>query len=61
MRDGRAPAAYQKPELFFERTYLTKNLKGLAGEAVRRLSGIQTESSAVFNMTTQFGGGKPTR
>jgi len=58
VRDGRAPAAYQKPELFFERTYLTKNLKGLAGEAVRRLSGIQTESSAVFNMTTQFGGGK---
>ena len=26
VRDGRAPAVYQKPERFFERTYLTKGL-----------------------------------
>lgn len=59
VRDGRAPAVYQKPERFFERTYLTKGLTSLAAEVLRRLSGEKTETSAVFNMTTQFGGGNP--
>ncbi|HEV3255298.1 MAG TPA: DUF499 domain-containing protein [Gemmataceae bacterium] len=58
VRDGRAPTDYQKPERFFDRTYLTQNLLAFAAEVVRRLSGIQTETSAVFNLTTQFGGGK---
>ena len=58
VRDGRAPAVYQKPEDFFERTYLTNNLSGLAVEVIRRLSGVKVETSAVFNMSTQFGGGK---
>src|ERR1700693_5783967 len=58
VRDGRAPTDYQKPERFFERTYLTRNLTALSAEVLRRLSGVQTETSAVFNMTTQFGGGK---
>ncbi|MDQ0286286.1 hypothetical protein J2Z49_001400 [Desulfofundulus luciae] len=58
VRDGRAPADYQNPERFFERTYLTQNLTALAAEVIRRLSGIKTETSAVFNMATQFGGGK---
>lgn len=58
VRDGRAPAVYQKPAHFFERTFLTKGLTGLAAEVLRRLSGERTETSAVFNMTTQFGGGK---
>jgi len=58
VRDGRANEDYQKPDLFFEKTYLTKNLRGLAAEVVRRLSGEKTETSAVFNMSTQFGGGK---
>src|SRR3954447_10150243 len=58
VRDGRAHADYVKPERFFERTYLTGSLLDLAAEAVRRLSGIQLETSAVFNMATQFGGGK---
>lgn len=39
VRDGRAHADYQKPERFFERTYLTRNLRSLAAEVVRRLSG----------------------
>ncbi len=56
--DGRAQADYQDPKRFFERTYLTKNLAELAAEVVRRLSGITVESSPIFNMTTQFGGGK---
>ena len=58
MREGRAPADYQKPERFFERTYLTKNLTSLASEVIRRLSGERTETNAIFNLATQFGGGK---
>ena len=58
VRDGRANPDYQKPALFFEKTYLTKNLTALAAEVIRRLSGEKTETSAIFNMATQFGGGK---
>lgn len=58
IRDGRAHPDYTKPDRFFERTYLTNSLLDLAAETVRRLSGIQVETSAVFNMATQFGGGK---
>jgi hypothetical protein len=58
VRDGLAPKVYQRPEEFFDRTYLTQNLTGLAAEVIRRLSGIKTEANAVFNLTTQFGGGK---
>jgi hypothetical protein len=58
VRLGRAPKDYQEPARFFERTYLTRNLKDLAAQTVRRLSGITVETSAIFNMATQFGGGK---
>lgn len=58
VRDGRANEDYQNPRRFFERTFLTKTLRQLAGETVRRLSGEKTETSAVFNLATQFGGGK---
>jgi hypothetical protein len=58
VREGRAPVDYQKPERFFERTFLAKNLGTLAAGVVRRLSGIKVETSAVYNLTTQFGGGK---
>ncbi len=58
VREGNAPADYQKPERFFERTYLTQNLASLASEVIRRLSGERTETNAIFNLATQFGGGK---
>jgi len=58
VRLGNAPDDYKIPQRFFDRTYLTEHLTGMAAEVVRRLSGITTETSAVFNMTTQFGGGK---
>jgi len=58
VRDGRAPIDYQNPERFFERTYLTTNLSTLAVESILRLSGETTKTSAVFNLATQFGGGK---
>ena len=53
-----APADYRDPQCFFERTFLTKNLTELAAGVLRRLSGIKVETSAVYNLTTQFGGGK---
>lgn len=58
VRLGNAPDDYKLPQRFFDRTFLTENLATLGAEVVRRLSGITTETSAVFNMTTQFGGGK---
>jgi hypothetical protein len=58
VRDHRAPADYQEPQRFFDRTFLTKNLTELAAGVVRRLSGIKVETSAIYNLTTQFGGGK---
>src|SRR5512143_274713 len=58
VRNNCAPPDYQKPDRFFARTYLTRNLATLATEVIRRLSGQRTETSAVFNLATQFGGGK---
>ncbi len=58
VREGKAPADYQQPHRFFARTCLTKNLVALASEVIRRLSGERSETHAVFNLATQFGGGK---
>ncbi len=58
VRDDRAPDVYRKPEQFFARTYLTRSLTDFAAQVIRRLSGEKTETSAVFNLATQFGGGK---
>lgn len=58
VRLKKAPDDYVIPERFFNRTYLTHNLLEMASQTVRRLSGITTETSPVFNLTTQFGGGK---
>jgi len=58
VRDARAPEDYQNPEVFFERTYLTKYLTDLASQVIRRLAGEKTGTSAIFNLSTQFGGGK---
>lgn len=58
VRDRRAPEDYQNPVAFFERTYLTDNLKKLAVDVLRRLSGDLQGASAVYNLVTQFGGGK---
>ncbi|MDO9258164.1 MAG: hypothetical protein Q7U54_21815 [Bacteroidales bacterium] len=58
VRLGTAPKVYTDPESFFHRTYLTQTLLDMAAQTVRRFSGITTETSPVFNLTTQFGGGK---
>ena len=52
------PPVYRDPRQFFERTVWTKSLVDLASQVVRRLNGLTVETSAVFNMATQFGGGK---
>lgn len=58
VRDGIAPDDYKNAERFFERTYLTQNMCSFAAEVLRRLSGEKAQASAVFNLVTQFGGGK---
>lgn len=58
VRDGRAPKDYQDPKQFFEKTFLTRNMLDLSSQVVKRLNGVKTETSAVFNLATQFGGGK---
>lgn len=58
VRDATAPAYYTDPEQFFERTYLTKYLTEFSAQVIRRLSGEITATSAIFNLATQFGGGK---
>jgi hypothetical protein len=60
IREGRENVSqdYLDPARFFDRTYLTESLLELCSQVVRRLSGIQVETSAVFNLATQFGGGK---
>jgi Protein of unknown function (DUF499) len=58
VRENRAPIDYQDPQKFFSRTYLTRWLIEFAGQVVRRLSGVTTEANAIYNLATQFGGGK---
>jgi len=60
IREGRENVSkdYSDPVRFFDRTYLTESLLDLCAQVVRRLSGVQVETSAVYNMATQFGGGK---
>src|SRR5436190_3968036 len=58
IRLGKAQKDYVDPQRFLERTFMTRNLGALASEVIRRVSGETTETSAVFNMATQFGGGK---
>ncbi|QEH31802.1 hypothetical protein OJF2_02670 [Aquisphaera giovannonii] len=58
IRDGRAHPDYLNPVRFFDRNYMTRSLLDLMAQAARRLNGDKVETSAVFNMATQFGGGK---
>jgi len=58
--EGRAEVHedYKDPKRFFEKTFLTKALTQLASDVIRRLSSVTVATSAVYNMSTQFGGGK---
>src|SRR3954451_25499622 len=55
VRENRAPADYQQPERFFERTYLTHTLRDLAAEVVRRTCSERDEAS-LFRPQTELVG-----
>jgi predicted AAA+ superfamily ATPase len=54
---GEGSAEYKEPVEFFRRTYLTEGLRTLLASAARRLTGDQN-ASPVWNLQTNFGGGK---
>jgi len=53
---GTAPAEYQDPTTFFERTYITEGMELLLTSVARRLSG--RGGDPVVQLQTAFGGGK---
>lgn len=54
--DGSAPPEYQRADLFFRKTYLTKELTSVLADTLKRLAGTGGES--VVQLRTPFGGGK---
>lgn len=54
--DGSAPPEYRRADLFFKKTYLTRELTGVLADTLRRLAGTGGES--VVQLRTPFGGGK---
>ena len=53
---GEGTDEYQKPQDFFQRTFLTYGLRVLLSNALRRLGG--TDGDPVVELQTNFGGGK---
>ena len=58
VRDGTARPDYGNPEQFFAKTFLAANLLDLSAQSVRRMAGETSHTSPVFNLATNFGGGK---
>ena len=56
VRTGDAPNVYRVPNLFFDRTYPTYNLKMLARDVLRRLAG--QKGNPVITLQVAYGGGK---
>ena len=56
VRTGDAPNVYRVPNLFFDRTYPTYNLKRLARDVLRRLTG--QGGNPVITVQVAYGGGK---
>lgn len=57
LREDRAPPDYLDPKRFFARTYLTENLRAIGASVLARLAGSD-QRDAIYNLSTQFGGGK---
>lgn len=53
---GKAPQEYKDPELFFKKTFLTRNLDNLLSIAQKRLQG--KGGDPIIQLQTPFGGGK---
>jgi len=56
VRTGHAPNVYRVPNLFFDRTYPTYNLKTLARDVLRRLAG--EGGNPGITLQVAYGGGK---
>lgn len=56
VREGRAPAVYQDPRLFYARTFITSGMQRLLTQVAERLLGRGGEP--VIQLQTSFGGGK---
>ena len=56
VRMKEAPEVYQRPDLFFDRTYPTYNLKTLIRDVLKRLTG--QEGNPVITVQVAYGGGK---
>ena len=56
VRMENAPEVYQVPNLFFDRTYPTYNLKTLVRDVLRRLAG--QEGNPIITVQVAYGGGK---
>ncbi len=56
VHDGTATDEYQKPILFFERTFITEGMRLLLDSVIRRLAG--KGGDPVIQLQTAFGGGK---
>lgn len=54
--DGSAPPEYRRADLFFRKTYLTRELTSVLADTLKRLAGTGGES--VVQLRTPFGGGK---
>jgi hypothetical protein len=58
VRDGTGRPDYINPDQFFAKTFLASNLLDLSAQVVRRMAGETSHTSPVFNLATNFGGGK---
>lgn len=56
VHEGKAPASYLDPVLFFERTFITEGMRLLMLSVLKRLSG--QGGDPVIQLQTAFGGGK---
>lgn len=56
VHEGKAPAGYLDPVLFFERTFITEGMRLLMLSVLKRLSG--QGGDPVIQLQTAFGGGK---
>ena len=61
VRDGRAPADYQRADQFFERTYLTQTLTTLGAQVIRRLAGERLKPQPFSTWRPSLAAARPTR
>src|SRR3954453_23465728 len=56
LHEGTDPEEYLNPELFFDRTFITRGMRPLLDSVTRRLAG--RGGDPVIQLQTAFGGGK---